>query len=175
MSFNNIKTKAQGFTIVELLIVVVVIAILAAITIVSYNGITARANSSAAQSMASSVIKKSELYNTDDSTSGYPSTIGALNNSSKPFNLTGVSSGTPSSTNGKTTVSFNICGTGASNTAPTAASELTAATGSITGILVHYYDFANSRVTTTATSPASLSTGQVSGTVGTKNIACFQV
>lgn len=35
--------QTSGFTIVELLIVVVVIAILAAITIVSYNGITARA------------------------------------------------------------------------------------------------------------------------------------
>jgi prepilin-type N-terminal cleavage/methylation domain-containing protein len=33
----------QGFTIVELLIVVIVIAILAAITIVAYNGITNRA------------------------------------------------------------------------------------------------------------------------------------
>lgn len=37
---------SRGFTIVELLIVVVVIAILAAITIVSYNGITARATES---------------------------------------------------------------------------------------------------------------------------------
>ena len=40
------KNRGQsqvGFTIVELLIVVVVIAILAAITIVSYNGITQRA------------------------------------------------------------------------------------------------------------------------------------
>ncbi len=36
--------KQQGFTIVELLIVIVVIAILAAISIVSYNGITTRAN-----------------------------------------------------------------------------------------------------------------------------------
>lgn len=35
--------KQHGFTIVELLVVVVVIAILAAITIVSYNGIIARA------------------------------------------------------------------------------------------------------------------------------------
>ena len=37
------NSKNHGFTIVELLIVVVVIAILAAITIVSYNGITLRA------------------------------------------------------------------------------------------------------------------------------------
>ena len=36
------KTKS-GFTIVELLIVIVVIGILAAITIVAYNGIQSRA------------------------------------------------------------------------------------------------------------------------------------
>ena len=40
----------QGFTIVELLIVIVVIAILAAITIVSYNGITNSANDSSVKS-----------------------------------------------------------------------------------------------------------------------------
>ena len=51
-----------GFTIVELLIVVVVIAILTAITIVSYNGITQRANASSAQSTASQVAKKVLAY-----------------------------------------------------------------------------------------------------------------
>lgn len=45
--------KQSGFTIVELLIVVVVIAILAAISIVAYNGITERARTSAAKSYAS--------------------------------------------------------------------------------------------------------------------------
>lgn len=40
----------NGFTIVELLIVVVVIAILAAITIVSFNGIQNRANDTSVQS-----------------------------------------------------------------------------------------------------------------------------
>jgi prepilin-type N-terminal cleavage/methylation domain-containing protein len=49
--------KTAGFTIVELLIVVVVIAILAAITIVSYNGITARANESAVKSELSQNAK----------------------------------------------------------------------------------------------------------------------
>lgn len=40
-------SKSRGFTIVELLIVIVVIAILAAITIVVYNGIQTRANNTA--------------------------------------------------------------------------------------------------------------------------------
>ena len=52
----------QGFTIVELLIVVVVIAILAAITIVAYNGIQNRAKQSAARSATSQAAKKILLY-----------------------------------------------------------------------------------------------------------------
>ena len=56
--------RTTGFTIVELLIVVVVIAILAAITIVSYNGITARANDSAIKTGLSSTIKKINVRET---------------------------------------------------------------------------------------------------------------
>ncbi|PKL31464.1 hypothetical protein CVV43_02230 [Candidatus Saccharibacteria bacterium HGW-Saccharibacteria-1] len=40
------KNKPLGFTIVELLVVTAVIGILAAITIVSYTGITKKANES---------------------------------------------------------------------------------------------------------------------------------
>ena len=54
--------KQTGFTIVELLIVVVVIAILASITIVSYNGISTRAKESAAQSAISQVLKKVSVH-----------------------------------------------------------------------------------------------------------------
>jgi len=50
--------QKQGFTIVELLIVIVVIAILAAITIVAYNGIQNRAKQSAVQSRLSQANKK---------------------------------------------------------------------------------------------------------------------
>jgi len=46
----TLRNKAQGFTIVELLIVIVVIGILAAITIVAYNGIQQRATVAAIQS-----------------------------------------------------------------------------------------------------------------------------
>ena len=72
MSFNNIKTmkSERGFTIVELLIVIVVIGILAGITIVAYNGVTARANTSAARVAGNSVLKKAEAYNAD--LNGYP-------------------------------------------------------------------------------------------------------
>lgn len=54
--------KNSGFTIVELLIVVVVIAILAAITIVAYNGITSRARISTTQQAVSQVAKKVMTY-----------------------------------------------------------------------------------------------------------------
>jgi prepilin-type N-terminal cleavage/methylation domain-containing protein len=72
---NNIKTmqKERGFTIVELLIVIVVIGILAAITIVAYGNITTQANANAAKANAANVVKVAEAYNADDSTSGgYP-------------------------------------------------------------------------------------------------------
>ncbi len=42
--------RASGFTIVELLIVIVIIAVLAAITVVAYTGIQNRARTSALQS-----------------------------------------------------------------------------------------------------------------------------
>ena len=62
---NSSNTNNQkGFTIVELLIVIVVIAILAAITIVAYNGIQNRGKTAAGQSLANSIVKKAEAYNT---------------------------------------------------------------------------------------------------------------
>lgn len=54
----------RGFTLVELLIVIVVIAILAAISIVAYNGVQNRGKAAAAQSLASQVAKKAEAWNT---------------------------------------------------------------------------------------------------------------
>lgn len=70
MTLNNIKTmknRERGFTIVELLIVIVIIGILAALVIVAYSGITSRAKKQAAQASASAVQKKIEAYAADQS------------------------------------------------------------------------------------------------------------
>ena len=53
--------KSRGFTIVELLIVIVVIAILAAITVVAYNGINERAQKASLQSDLVNAAKQVEL------------------------------------------------------------------------------------------------------------------
>ena len=59
------KNKHSGFTIVELLIVIVVIGILAAITIVAYNGIQARANDTKIRSVAMQIEKALKLWHVD--------------------------------------------------------------------------------------------------------------
>ena len=64
--------RHRGFTIVELLIVIVVIAVLAAITIVAFNGVATRAENAKTISAASTMNKAlrvyaetNSMYNTD--------------------------------------------------------------------------------------------------------------
>lgn len=57
------RKPQAGFTIVELLIVIVVIAILATISIVAYNGIQTRASNTAIISAAQQTIKLVKAYN----------------------------------------------------------------------------------------------------------------
>lgn len=72
------KTKQSGFTIVELLIVIVIIGILAAITIVAYNGIQDRAKTAALMSDLTSAGKQLKI---DQVTGGaYPATLADANN-----------------------------------------------------------------------------------------------
>ena len=72
------RKSTSGFTIVELLIVIVVIAILAAISIVGYNGIQARARDNIRISALASIEKAVELYKITEGayppSSGTPST-----------------------------------------------------------------------------------------------------
>lgn len=58
-------SKVSGFTIVELLIVIVVIGILAAISIVAYNGIQERARYGTMQQDLASVNKAILMYHAD--------------------------------------------------------------------------------------------------------------
>ena len=67
---RNNRLQKNGFTIVELLVVIVVIGILAAITIVSYSGITSRANSASLQADLSSATKLLNMYRVEHDT--YP-------------------------------------------------------------------------------------------------------
>jgi prepilin-type N-terminal cleavage/methylation domain-containing protein len=164
MSLNK-NIKQSGFTIVELLIVIVVIGILAAITIVAYNGIQNRAKTTTAQSAANNVAKKAEIYNTEQS--AYPATFATLSGATpdKSYALTGVTfqsgamSTAPAAAN---TANLQICGHSGTTTAPASAAGITTTTGNIIG----YWDFA-------AGQQKTVTTGTTSGSVGTFPVACF--
>lgn len=158
MSLKNIN-KTSGFTIVELLIVVVVIAILAAITIVTYTGITQQANASSAKGNASNLVKKIEAYVSDESKTAYPLTIAALTtstDSNKPFY---VPSGTynvvadfSTDANKKTnSVTYTAC----ANTGTPSATN-------INGVRIGYWSYTNLSGTS-APGVAYISAGDTSG------------
>lgn len=65
------KYNRSGFTIVELLIVIVVIGVLAAISIVAYGGIAQRSYAAKAASVIDGYVKIVNLYKVDNGT--YPS------------------------------------------------------------------------------------------------------
>lgn len=101
----------RGFTIVELLIVIVVIAILAAIVIVAYNGVQARARFTKMQSDVVSLKKYIEAYNAINGS--YPSTGNTwmyqrqVGNGFIPGLVPSITSNLPSITDGPTGASTN--------------------------------------------------------------------
>jgi prepilin-type N-terminal cleavage/methylation domain-containing protein len=128
-----------GFTIIELLVVIVVIGILAAITIVSYSGITQRANTASAQSAAQTIVAKAEIYKgetghypyattdlTTDSSAGY-----YISASSVDFTLTTSEPATPA------TVRYVKCGT----TPNSSQGDIISANGNITGLRIYYWTY----------------------------------
>lgn len=67
ISIMNVR-RNRGFTIVELLIVIVVIGILAAIVVVAYTNITARAKQAKADSAIAEYVKIIQVYNAANGT-----------------------------------------------------------------------------------------------------------
>jgi prepilin-type N-terminal cleavage/methylation domain-containing protein len=115
MSLQQIKNlkDQKGFTIVELLIVIVVIGILAAIVIVAFNGVQSRANTTAAKAAANTVMKKAEQYNA--LASAYPQTLANFDAYAES-KMSGSGVGlvaTPVAATGKTTVTYQACTAGA--------------------------------------------------------------
>lgn len=82
------KSKTQpnhGFTIVELLVVIVVIGVLASIVTVAYGSVTQRARDTERLSEIASIEKALELYYTDNG--GYPK-CGSTGPNLSPYTLT---------------------------------------------------------------------------------------
>ena len=133
----NLHTKKQqGFTIVELLIVIVVIAILAAITIVAYNGIQNRARTTKAQTNAAAVQKVAEAANADNAV--YPGTTSAFTSGSSATLPSGITlltgvGGVLSAANGENSIDYDYVG---------------ASTTTATGGRVRYWDFTTGAIST---------------------------
>ena len=139
MTTKNIKN--QGFTLVELLIVIVIIAILTVVSLVAYNGLQNQAKTSAAKSAADAVAKKAELYNT--AKSKYPANLGVL--TSKTVGTSSDSqTGEPYYLDEKTVKTPGSALT--DGYAPAVEYKQCPDTGDATGAHVKYYNFSTSKV-----------------------------
>ena len=143
--------KTTGFTLVELLIVIVVISILATISIVSYTGVQARARATKAKMNAASVKKVAEAYYAQSNT--YPTANSHFRSGliTLPSDILLLTSGSLSRSNGETTVGYRYVGS-ASNA---------------TGACVFYWDFTtegNSAITYLGTATSG-TCGYTTGTV----------
>ena len=87
MSILQVRRRAtKGFTLVELLIVIIVIAILATITIVSYNGVQKRARDTRRMDDVNKIVDMLKLYAINNGTMYTASGCGYNGNGTGYFN-----------------------------------------------------------------------------------------
>ncbi len=119
-------TKQKGFTIVELLIVIVVIAILAAISIVAFTGIQQRGRDSERASDVSNIVKSLTAYTTDgkawpESGSAAATALQGYDIAPIPESIGAKLGSTAASSSSSTTYGYTVCPSGATGTAITGA------------------------------------------------------
>lgn len=182
MSSNKKINSLKGFTIVELLVVIVVIGILAAITTVSYTGITSKARTASREQLANNIIKKANLYQTEGTTLNWPVTA-ALAMSATPSSAALPTAGVtvltsvPTSANTEDKVfAYQLCGTTSSTTAVTAPVSYATITNP-TGVIVSYWNLSTNAV---VSMPAGNSTAgavgpykHTDGTTYNNLVACY--
>ena len=131
-------TKQKGFTIVELLIVIVVIAILAAISIVAFTGVQQRGRDSQRASDVSNIAKALTAYTADGN--NWPADAGAATTALNGYTTANV----------PTTVTSKLSTSAASSSSSTTYGYARCpATGTQTGAAISYIKEQDSTTQTT--------------------------
>ena len=110
------SNKTKGFTLVELLIVIVVIAILAAISIVAYNGVTQKARDDERQSNARNLVNAAASYNSEKDKWPTVSEIGSFNTIKVPSTVVSATDGTDPTDGNKNHYAYQFCKDGSTTT-----------------------------------------------------------
>jgi prepilin-type N-terminal cleavage/methylation domain-containing protein len=128
-----------GFTIIELLIVIVIIGILASITLVSYSGVTQRANNASAEQAARTAAGEIESYNSVTGSYPYDTSVLTSDSSAEYYVAPTVATFTLGSTQPASTieVKFIKCGTTPNSTQ----ANIAIGNANITGARIHYWTY----------------------------------
>ncbi|QHU94059.1 prepilin-type N-terminal cleavage/methylation domain-containing protein [Candidatus Saccharibacteria bacterium oral taxon 488] len=110
------SNKTKGFTLVELLIVIVVIAILAAISIVAYNGVTQKARDDERQSNARNLVNAAASYNSEKDKWPTVSEVGSFNTIKVPGTVISATDANAPSETDKNHYGYEFCKDGGGTT-----------------------------------------------------------